>query len=258
MRTAKDQGVATWLVGHINKAGSLAGPKVMEHMVDTVLEFEGDRHYNFRIVRSIKNRFGATPELGIYEMRPEGLREVSNPSEIFLTQNNEAYSGVAVAASMQGMRPILIEVQALLSPAAYGTPQRSATGLDLKRMSMLLAVLEKKCGFRMGDKDVFLNLVGGIKMEDPALDLAIVLAMVSSLQDQPIGGRSVFAAEVGLTGEVRAVGRIEQRVAEAEKLGFEQILLSANNAQGLQTRQGKIRIVPVQNVQAVFREVFDV
>jgi len=255
MRMAKDSYISTFLVGHITKEGSIAGPKALEHMVDTVLEFEGDRHNNYRIIRSSKNRFGATPELGIYEMRPDGLREVSNPSEIFLTQSDEMFSGVAVAATLQGMRPFLIETQALVTASTYGNPQRSATGFDLRRMNMLLAILEKKCGFKLGDKDVFINLAGGVKMEDPALDLSLVCAIISSMFETPIPKKTCFAAEVGLTGEVRAVSRIDQRISEAEKLGFHEIYISSQQNPTLNTEL-KINIVSVSKLTEVFRRLF--
>lgn len=256
MQFAKKTGTATWLVGHINKEGAIAGPKVLEHMVDTVLEFEGDRHYNFRIIRSIKNRFGATPEIGIYEMVARGLREVENPSEVFLSPGATDYPGVAVGSTLQGMRPLLVEVQALVSKAAYGTPQRSATGLDTRRISMLLAVLEKKAGFRFFDQDVFVNLAGGIRLEDPALDLAIVSALVSSLEEVPLNNRYVLAGEVGLTGEVRSIQRVEPRLAEAEKLGFEKIFLPAGNQKGLSGKNYQIEIGFVNNLTDIFRELF--
>jgi DNA repair protein RadA/Sms len=220
LRFAKDCQTAVILVSHVTKDGLIAGPKVLEHMVDTVLEFEGDRHYNYRLLRATKNRFGATPELGIYEMRGTGLHEVSNPSELFLHRAAQPLPGVAVAATLQGMRPLLLEVQALTANATYGTPQRTATGYELRRLQMLLAVLEKKCGLVLGNKDVFVNLVGGLRVEDPALDLAVVVALVSSLYEVPLSATAVFAGEVGLTGEVRLVGRMEPRIVEAEKLGF--------------------------------------
>lgn len=230
MRFAKDAGVSFFIIGHINKDGAIAGPKILEHIVDTVLEFEGDRHYNYRIVRSTKNRFGATPELGVYEMHAKGLREVDNPSELFLNLSGGEYSGVAAAATLQGSRPLLIEAQALVTPANYGVPQRSATGYDPRRMNMLLAILEKKCGYKLGDKDVFVNLAGGVRLEDPALDLAAACAVVSSLLDLPVSRKICFAAEVGLTGEIRAVSRAGQRVTEAAKLGFDELMVSARQA----------------------------
>ncbi len=220
MQFSKSTGIPVFLVGHITKDGSLAGPKVLEHIVDTVLAFEGDRHHQYRIVRTLKNRFGSTLDLGIYEMQASGLKPVSNPSGIFLSPSAGQNPGVAVGATLEGSRPFLLEVQALVSTTSYGNAQRSATGYDSRRLHMLLAVLEKRCGFKLGDKDVFLNITGGIKTEDPALDLAVCLAIVSSLHDIPIGKETVFAAEVGLTGEVRPVNRIDQRIGEADKLGF--------------------------------------
>lgn len=220
LKYAKESGVPVLLIGHINKEGSIAGPKVLEHIVDTVLQFEGDQHYMYRILRSIKNRFGSTAELGIYEMRQEGLREVSNPSELLLTQNHEGLSGVAIAAAIEGIRPFLIETQALVSSAVYGTPQRSATGFDIRRMNMLLAVLEKRAGFKLAQKDVFLNIAGGLRVNDPAIDLAVLAAVLSSSLDISIEPGVCMAGEVGLSGEIRPVNRIEQRIMEAEKLGF--------------------------------------
>ena len=229
-KIAKTYQVPVFLIGHITKDGSIAGPKILEHIVDTVLQFEGDRHYGFRILRTIKNRFGSASELGIFEMNATGLREVTNPSEFLLSQRDEEVSGIAIAATMEGQRPMLIETQALVSTAAYGTPQRSATGFDLRRMNMLLAVLEKRAGFKLGMKDVFLNIAGGIRSDDPALDLSVVAAVLSSNADIPIDNRHCFAAEVGLSGEIRAVTRIEARIAEADKLGFEKIYISKYNA----------------------------
>jgi len=225
-------------------------------MVDTVLHFEGDRHYGFRILRSVKNRFGSTSELGIFEMQSTGLREVTNPSEILLSQRDEETSGVAIAAMVEGQRPMLIETQALVGPAAYGTPQRSATGFDLRRMNMLLAVLEKRSGLRISSKDVFLNIAGGIRVDDPAIDLAVVAAVMSSAEDQPIGNNVCFAGEVGLTGEIRAVSRVENRISEAEKLGFEKIMISRFNLKGIDTKKQKIEIVPVTNIRDVVRLLF--
>lgn len=225
-------------------------------MVDTVLQFEGDRNHVYRLLRTIKNRFGSTNELGIYEMQANGLREVSNPSEILITNRDEQVSGVAIAATMEGMRPMLIETQALVSSAAYGTPQRSSTGFDLRRLSMLLAVLEKRCGFRLGAKDVFLNIAGGIKVEDPAIDLAVVCSVLSSNADIPISAKLCFAAEVGLSGEIRPVSRIEQRISEAQKLGFEQIFISKYNKKGLDTKKHNIRITTVGKMEEVFGLLF--
>ena len=245
-----------FLIGHITKDGSIAGPKILEHIVDTVLQFEGDRHYGFRILRTIKNRFGSASELGIFEMNATGLREVTNPSEILLSQRDEEVSGIAIAATMEGQRPMLIETQALVSSAAYGTPQRSATGFDIRRMNMLLAVLEKRAGFRLSIKDVFLNIAGGLHVDDPAIDLAVIAAILSSNADIPIPSRYAFAAEVGLSGEIRAVTRIEARIAEADKLGFEKIFVSKYNAKGLDTKRFKIQIVPVASVYELGSELF--
>jgi DNA repair protein RadA/Sms len=254
-RFSKDTSIPIFLIGHITKDGMIAGPKVLEHIVDTVLQFEGDRNYTYRILRTTKNRFGSTSEIGIYEMIGEGLRPVLNPSEILLTQRESDLSGIAIAAMMEGMRPFLIETQALVTPAFYGTPQRSSTGFDARRMSMLLAVLEKRAGFRFGTKDVFLNIAGGLRVEDPAIDLAVVSAMVSSYNDIPISSKIAFAAEVGLSGEVRAVSRIEQRVSEAEKLGFEKIFISKFN-QKLETKRYNIQIVYLSKVQQLMEELF--
>ncbi|GAB2701847.1 DNA repair protein RadA [Mucilaginibacter koreensis] len=229
LRFAKESSTPVFLIGHITKDGSIAGPKILEHMVDTVLQFEGDQHHVYRILRANKNRFGSASELGIYEMLGAGLREVSNPSEILLSQRDEALSGVTISATLEGLRPMLIETQALVSTSAYGTPQRSATGFDTRRMNMLLAVLEKRCGFRLSSQDVFLNITGGIKVEDPAIDLGLAVAIVSSHEDIPIPSKTCFAGELGLSGEIRAVNRIEQRIAEAQKLGFEQIFISKYN-----------------------------
>jgi DNA repair protein RadA/Sms len=229
LRFAKETSTPVFLIGHITKDGMIAGPKILEHMVDTVLQFEGDRHHVYRILRTIKNRFGSSSELGIYEMLGEGLREVSNPSEILLSQRDEPLSGVTISATLEGMRPMLIETQALVSTSAYGTPQRTATGFDTTRMSMLLAVLEKRCGFRLGAKDVFLNITGGIRVEDPAIDLGLAAAIISSHEDIPIPSKTCFAGEIGLSGEIRAVNRVEQRIAEAQKLGFDQIFISKYN-----------------------------
>lgn len=256
LRYAKESGTAVFLIGHITKDGSLAGPKVLEHMVDTVLQFEGDRNHVYRLLRTAKNRFGSTNELGIYEMQGSGLREVSNPSEILITAREELVSGVAIAATMEGMRPMLIETQALVSSAAYGTPQRSSTGFDLRRLSMLLAVLEKRCGFRLGIKDVFLNIAGGIKVEDPGIDLALVCAVLSSNEDMPISPKVCFAGEVGLSGEIRPVNRIDQRISEAEKLGFEHIFISKYNKKGLDLKNYHIKITMVGKIEEVFSLLF--
>ncbi|MFW0714939.1 DNA repair protein RadA [Pedobacter sp. N23S346] len=256
LRFAKETGVPVFLIGHITKDGAIAGPKILEHMVDTVLQFEGDRHHVYRILRSIKNRFGAAAELGIYEMQGSGLREVSNPSEILLSQRDEELSGIAISAMLEGARPMLIETQALVSAAAYGTPQRSATGFDTKRMNMLLAVLEKRCGFRLSTQDVFLNIAGGIRVEDPAIDLAVLIAIISSHQDIPISSKNCFAAEVGLSGEIRAVNRIEQRIAEADKLGFETIYISKYNLKGIDITKYNLEIKAVSKIEEVFEMIF--
>lgn len=256
LKYAKESGVPVLLIGHINKEGSIAGPKVLEHIVDTVLQFEGDQHYMYRILRSIKNRFGSTAELGIYEMRQEGLREVSNPSELLLTQNHEGLSGVAIAAAIEGIRPFLIETQALVSSAVYGTPQRSATGFDIRRMNMLLAVLEKRAGFKLAQKDVFLNIAGGLRVNDPAVDLAVLAAVLSSSLDISIEPGVCMAGEVGLSGEIRPVNRIEQRIMEAEKLGFSRILIPYNNLKGFDTSRCRIQIVQVRKVEEAFRQLF--
>lgn len=225
-------------------------------MVDTVLQFEGDRHYGFRILRSVKNRFGSTSELGIFEMQSTGLREVTNPSEILLSQRDEETSGIAIAAMLEGQRSMLIETQALVGPAAYGTPQRSSTGFDLRRMNMLLAVLEKRSGFRLSAKDVFLNIAGGIRVDDPAIDLAVVAAVLSSADDQPVGNNICFAGEVGLSGEIRAVSRVENRISEAEKLGFEKIMISKYNLKGIDKKKQKIEIIPVANIRDVVKLLY--
>ena len=255
-RYAKTTGVPVILIGHITKEGLLAGPKILEHMVDTVLQFEGDRNYGYRILRAIKNRFGSASELGIFEMRDTGLREVSNPSEILISQREEPASGVAVASTIEGIRPMLIEVQALVSSAAYGTPQRSSTGFDIRRLNMLLAVLEKRCGFRLGAKDVFLNIAGGIRVDDPAIDMAVISSILSSNEDTPVDQQICFAGEVGLSGEIRPVNRVEQRIAEAEKLGFRQILVSRYNLKGLKTGKWEIKVTGVGKVEEVFGILF--
>ncbi|WP_108822205.1 DNA repair protein RadA [Dysgonomonas sp. Marseille-P4361] len=255
LKFAKETNTPVVLIGHINKEGSIAGPKVLEHIVDTVLQFEGDQHYMYRILRSIKNRFGSTAELGIYEMRQNGLREISNPSELLLTQNHEGLSGVSISAAIEGVRPFLIETQALVSTAAYGTPQRSATGFDLRRMNMLLAVLEKRAGFKLIQKDVFLNIAGGLKVNDPAMDLAVISAVLSSSLDISIEKHVCMTGEVGLSGEIRPVNRIEQRILEAEKLGFSKILIPQNNLKGF-TSKVNIEIVQVRKVEEAFRQLF--
>lgn len=254
VRLAKEHQIPVFLIGHITKDGSIAGPKVLEHMVDTVLQFEGDRNNVYRLIRSLKNRFGSTHELGIYEMNHLGLRAVDNPSELLIHQTDEALSGVAIAAAVEGLRPLLVEVQALVSTAAYGTPQRTATGFDTKRLNMLLAVLEKRCGFRLAQKDVFLNLAGGVRIDDPALDLAVVSAVLSSNVDIPLGLSVCFCAEVGLSGELRPVSRAEQRISEAKKLGYQKIVLSS--ATKMSQVPSGIEIVRAAKVEEVFRYLF--
>ncbi len=256
LKFAKQSAVPVFLIGHITKEGVIAGPKILEHIVDVVLQFEGDRHYLYRILRGIKNRFGSTSELGIYEMRSEGLRGVENPSELLLTQENAGLSGVAIAATIEGVRPLLIETQALVSTAAYGVPQRSATGFDTRRMNMLLAVLEKRVGFKLTQKDVFLNLAGGIRVTDPALDLSVIAAILSSNVDTAISRDVCMAGEVGLSGEIRPVARIEQRVSEAEKLGFKRMLVPRQNARGRKKNNQNIEIVSVGKVEDALRELF--
>lgn len=255
-RYAKTVGTPVILIGHITKDGHLAGPKILEHMVDTVLQFEGDRNYGFRILRASKNRYGSVSELGIFEMSDSGLREVSNPSEVLLSQREEPTSGVAVAATLEGMRPMLIEVQALVSSAAFGTPQRAATGFDTRRLNMLIAVLEKRCGFRMATNDIFLNIAGGIRVDDPAIDIAVISAILSSNQNIPIDDLCCFAAEVGLSGEIRSVNKIEQRIAEAEKLGFKKMIVSAYNLKSLKPKGKNIHLVGVRKIEEVFSHLF--
>jgi len=251
---AKSTNTPLLLIGHITKEGQLAGPKVLEHMVDTVLQFEGDRNYNYRILRALKNRFGPTSEIGIYEMRRGGLHQVQNPSEMLLSERDEAFSGVAVAATLEGNRPLLVEIQALVSSAVYGNPQRSATGFDLRRMNMLLAVLEKRCGFKLGIKDVFLNVTGGLRISDPATDLAVACAVLSSSEDLPIDHRFCFAAEVGLTGEIRPVNQLEQRIQEAEKLGFKRIFISSYARIDKASRG--IEVIPCAKIEDTFQHLF--
>lgn len=253
---AKRTGVPCLIVGHITKDGTLAGPKVMEHIVDAVLQFEGDRNYGFRMLRAQKNRFGSTAEIGIFEMQGSGLREVANPSEFLLSQRDETLSGAAVAATLEGARPMFIEVQSLVSSAVYGTPQRNANGFDLRRMSMLLAVLEKRCGFKLAAKDVFLNIAGGMKVSDPAMDLAVVCAILSSNVDMPISPRFCFAAEMGLNGEIRPVARVEQRIAEADRLGYERVFISRYNSKALDKGRYHIDIAEVGVIEEVFRKLF--
>ncbi|MDG1718874.1 MAG: DNA repair protein RadA [Flavobacteriales bacterium] len=254
IKYAKQTGTAVFLIGHINKDGAIAGPKILEHMVDTVLQFEGDRHHVYRILRTVKNRFGSASELGVYEMGQNGLREVNNPSEILISDRDEETSGVAISATIEGSRPLMIEIQSLVSSAVYGTPQRSATGFDTRRLNMLLAILEKRCGFRLGVKDVFLNITGGIKPDDTAIDLAVICSVLSSDQDKPIGMQCCVAAEVGLSGEIRAVNRIEQRIAEAEKLGYKQIIISKFNK--FNSKSFKIEIKQCDKIEEVFQLLF--
>ncbi len=256
MRFAKETNTPVFLIGHINKEGSIAGPKVLEHMVDVVLQFEGDRNHMYRLLRSSKNRFGPTNEIGIYEMQGAGLREVINPSELLISNRDEQLSGSSISASLEGLRPLLIEVQSLVSSAAYGTPQRSATGFDLRRLNMLLAVLEKRCGFRLGAKDVFLNIAGGIRVEDPAIDLAVVASVLSSSEDISIPSKFCFAAEVGLSGEIRPVSKIEQRIIESQKLGFEKIFISKYNLKGIEVSDYSIEINAVGKIEEVFTQLF--
>ncbi|HEU4573629.1 MAG TPA: DNA repair protein RadA [Chitinophagaceae bacterium] len=255
-RFAKETNTPVFLIGHITKDGSIAGPKILEHMVDTVLQFEGDRHYAYRILRTLKNRFGSTAELGIYEMTDEGMKGVINPSEILITQKEDQLSGIAIAATIEGMRPLLIEVQALVTQSVYGTPQRTVSGFDLRRLQLLLAVLEKRGGFHFGVKDVFLNIAGGLKVEDPSIDLAVLCALLSSYEDIPLPHHICFAGEIGLSGEIRAVNRIEQRIAEAEKLGFEKIIVSKYNQKGLAKQKFSIDIVTMSRVDELYQYLF--
>ncbi|MCM5529468.1 DNA repair protein RadA [Parasegetibacter sp. NRK P23] len=255
-RFAKESGIPVFLIGHITKDGSIAGPKILEHMVDTVLQFEGDRHYAYRILRTLKNRFGSTAELGIYEMNSKGMLPVLNPSDILITQKEEALSGTAIAATIEGMRPLLIEVQALVTQSVYGTPQRTVSGYDLRRLQLLLAVLEKRGGFHFGMKDVFLNLAGGLKVEDPSIDLAVMAALLSSYEDVPLPPVICFAGEVGLSGEIRAVNRIEQRIAEAEKMGFGKIIVSKYNQKGLGKQSFNIEVIPMGRIEELYSYLF--
>jgi len=256
LKFAKESGTPVLLIGHITKDGSIAGPKILEHIVDAVLQFEGDQHYLYRILRPIKNRFGSTAELGIYEMREDGLRQVSNPSELLLTDSHQGMSGVSIACTIEGVRPFLIEVQALASTAVYGTPQRSAIGFDVRRMNMLLAVLEKRVGFKLGQKDVFLNIAGGLKVSDPAIDLAVISAILSSSLDIAVDRTVCMTGEVGLSGEIRPVSRIEQRISEAAKLGFERIIIPKSNMHGLEKRKLGIELIPVTKVEEAFKHLF--
>jgi DNA repair protein RadA/Sms len=262
-RFAKDTNTPVFLIGHITKDGTIAGPKILEHMVDTVLQFEGDRHYAYRILRTLKNRFGSTSEIGIYEMTDSGMRGIINPSEILITQKEDQLTGIAIAATIEGIRPLLIEVQALVTQSVYGTPQRTVTGFDSRRLQLLLAVLEKRGGFHFGIKDVFLNIAGGLKVEDPSIDLAVLCALLSSYEDIPIRPNICFAGEIGLSGEIRSVNRIEQRIAEAEKLGFEKIIVSKynlpagwQNQKGLAIQKFNIEIVTMSRVDEVYRYLF--
>ena len=256
LRFAKTSGVPVILIGHITKEGTLAGPKILEHIVDTVIQFEGDQHYMYRILRSIKNRFGSTAELGIYEMLQNGLRQVSNPSELLLTQDREGLSGIAITSAIEGIRPFLVETQALVSTAAYGTPQRSATGFDQRRLNMLLAVLEKRVGFKLAQKDVFVNIAGGLRVTDLAMDLSVIAAVLSSNVDTPIEAGWCMAGEVGLSGEVRPINRIEQRIAEAEKLGFTDMIIPKYNLQGFDRKKFQINLHPVRKVEEALRAIF--
>jgi DNA repair protein RadA/Sms len=255
-RFAKETNTPVFLIGHITKEGVIAGPKILEHMVDTVLQFEGDRHYAYRILRTLKNRYGSTSELGIYEMTDTGMRAVTNPSEILITQKEDQLSGIAIAATIEGMRPLLIEVQALVTQSVYGTPQRTVSGFDLRRLQLLLAVLEKRGGFHFGVKDVFINIAGGLKIEDPSIDLAVLCALLSSYEDTPLPPHICFAGEVGLSGEIRAVNRIDQRIAEAEKLGFEKIIVSKYNQKGLAKQKFNIKVVTMGHVEELYKYLF--
>ena len=256
LRFAKETNTPVFLIGHITKEGAIAGPKILEHMVDTVLQFEGDRHYAYRILRTLKNRYGSTSELGIYEMTDTGMRAVTNPSEILITQKEDQLSGIAIAATIEGMRPLLIEIQALVTQSVYGTPQRTVSGFDLRRLQLLLAVLEKRGGFHFGVKDVFINIAGGLKIEDPSIDLAVLCALLSSYEDTPLPHHICFAGEVGLSGEIRAVNRIDQRIAEAEKLGFEKIIVSKYNQKGLAKQKFNIEVVTMGQVEEMYRYLF--
>jgi len=255
-RFAKETNTPVFLIGHITKDGTIAGPKILEHIVDTVLQFEGDQHYAYRILRTTKNRFGSTSELGIYEMTGAGMKAVSNPSDILINQNNEVLSGVAIGTSMEGLRPMLIEVQALVTPSVYGTPQRTVSGFDLRRLQLLLAVLEKRGGFHFGTKDVFVNIAGGIRVEDPSIDLALVCALLSSFEDIPLSQKICFTGEVGLSGEIRPVNRIEQRITEAEKLGFEKIIVSRYNFKSFTSTQFNIEVIQAGRVEEIYRLLF--
>jgi DNA repair protein RadA/Sms len=256
LRYAKETATPVVLIGHITKDGQIAGPKILEHMVDVVLQFEGDRNHVYRLVRSVKNRFGSTAEIAIYQMDGEGLREVENPSQVLISHFEEPFSGIAVSSILEGVRPLMIESQALVSTAVYGTPQRSSTGFDLRRLNMLLAVIEKRCGFRLGQKDVFLNITGGIRVEDPAADLGVICAILSSGEDIPIPDKTCFAAEVGLSGEIRPVNRTDQRIAEASRMGYSQIMVSAYGMKGIQADKYAIHIIPVKKIEDAFATLF--
>jgi DNA repair protein RadA/Sms len=255
-RFAKETDTPVFLIGHITKDGTIAGPKILEHMVDTVLQFEGDRHYAYRILRTLKNRFGSTAELGIYEMTGEGMRAVANTSDILLTQRVDQLSGTAFAATVEGMRPLLIEVQALVTQSVYGTPQRTVSGFDARRLQLLLAVLEKRGGFQFGIKDVFVNIAGGLKIEDPSIDLAVICALLSSFEDVPLPHQVCFAGEIGLNGEIRAVNKVEQRIAEAEKLGFEKIIISGFNKKSYNPKNFNIQVMALNKVEEVYKHLF--
>jgi len=255
LKFAKKTNTPVFLIGHITKEGSIAGPKILEHMVDTVIQFEGDRHLSYRILRTTKNRFGSTSELGIYEMQGNGLRQVSNPSEILISQREDGVSGISIGASLEGNRSLLIEIQSLVSPAAYGTPQRSSTGFDAKRLNMLLAVLEKRGGYRLGIQDVFLNIAGGLKVDDPAIDLAVAVSIISSLEEVPLSKKACFAAEVGLGGEIRAVNKIESRILEAEKLGFNQVYISEYNLKGMNIKNRSIEVKTFSRLDDVLSSI---
>jgi DNA repair protein RadA/Sms len=254
---AKERNVPIFIIGHITKEGSIAGPKILEHIVDVVLQFEGDQHYSYRLLRTIKNRYGSTDELGIYAMQEDGLREVENPSELLISQNEESLSGSAICVSVEGQRPLLIEAQGLVSPSIYGNPQRSSTGFDLRRLSMLLAVLEKRCGLAFGQHDVFLNIAGGLKSSDPSIDLGVVASLISSYQNIPIHDKVCFAAEVGLSGEIRSVSRIESRIQEADRLGFETIYISKFNTLSVKQKDLNIAIEKISKVDDLLSRLFE-
>lgn len=255
-RFAKESNIPVFIIGHITKEGGIAGPKLLEHIVDVVLQFEGDHHYAYRILRTLKNRFGSTDEIGIYSMESGGLKEISNPSEILISPNEDQLSGTVIGASLEGLRPLLIETQALVSPSIYGTPQRSSTGFDLRRLSMLLAVLEKRCGLAFGQNDVFLNIAGGLKITDPSIDLAVVTALISSLQDIYVDKKICFAGEIGLSGEIRPVSRVEQRIQEADRMGFDQIFISSYKSELLDKKKYKIHIKTISKIEDLLEQIF--